>query len=502
MTESTSSAGPIRVTVIVGRDQMGWSSVGRLRAGLTGMLAEAELFVAPSDERTLLATIEGAVFSRRAALNPVAEWKSLPDDPSKVSRCDVIIDFRSAPVADDLAARAGFGAWQCSCHDSSTVAASALRGDSAVQCHLLRRTADSPALRQLASAVIQTKVTMTHSQAFASEKMVQVTLRELRRLALTGDVADEGIYANGTAVPALGGLPGYAGRILRKVALKVAPRGLQPKTQPFALRVGQGDLPGIDPSSGTDIPLPPETFCADPFLIERGGEVYCFYEEFPYSTRRGHITVARLTASGAHVLGPALVADHHLSFPYLFESDGDLFMMPETIQAARLEVWRCVDFPLKWELHATGLEGELLGDPVLFQQGEDWWLAANSCQDSFGDFSSELCLYRTDGPDLNWITPHPLNPVVVGSDVARNAGRVFQRDGRLYRLSQDNSGDVYGYGLNLMEITTLSKTAYTERRVLHFTPDQIPGAIGCHHADAAGGLFVVDVRWPKPPQAV
>lgn len=174
-------------------------------------------------------------------------------------------------------------------------------------------------------------------------------------------------------------------------------------------------------------------------------------------------------------------------------------MMPETVQAERIEIWRCKNFPLDWELHSTAFEGERLADSVLFKQGDAWWLFANVCHDSFGDFSSELNLYKVDGPDLNEIVPHPLNPVVVGSDVARGGGRVFESNGRIYRSSQDNSGNIYGFGLNLMEITELSETNYEERRAVHFTPDRILGIVGCHHADAVAGRFIVDVRLQAPP---
>jgi hypothetical protein len=300
------------------------------------------------------------------------------------------------------------------------------------------------------------------------------------------------------ARPALADFARYGLRMLRlsleRLIARIWPWGR--RNSPFALRTGKGELPNIDPAIGKDLPGPGNAFCADPFLFEKGGEVYCFYEEFPYDTRQGKIAVALLSDDGAERLGDVLTAKHHLSFPFVFEHDGEIFLMPETLQAERIEIWRCIDFPLGWELHSTGFEGERLADSVLFQQGDAWWLFANVCHDSFGDFSSELNLFKVDGPDLNEIVPHPMNPVVLGSDVARGGGRVFESGGRIYRFSQDNSGNIYGYGLNLMEITELSDTGYGERRVAHYTPDRIPGAVGCHHADAVAGRFVVDVRWP------
>ena len=480
-------AGPLRVVVIASRSQLRWRSLRFLIDGLSGPLGLAGLFAGPAGRGDggkwvpALAAAERAVFAAGQA-GAAAEVQVLPAGPAELPACDVIVDFRAGPVPAALAARAEFGVWQCSCHDTGIVAAAVMGGASALECRVLCQAGPSPVLRLLAGAVVQTKVTIAHSQVFASEKSVQMILRELRRLALTGILPDHGLVPNGAAYPGLAQLPGYAGRVAGRAARKLRARILAPEPQPFALRTGKGDLLQLDPGEGTDIPLPGNTFCADPFLIQRGGEVYCFYEAFPYSRRRGHIAAARLTADGAEELGPALAADYHLSFPFLFESGGDLFMLPETIQAERIEIWRCVAFPLKWQLHATALEGVRLGDPVLFQQGDAWWLFANSCHDSFGDFSSELSLFRTDGPGLTQIEPHPLNPVVVGSDTARSGGQVFTRDGRLYRLSQDNSGAVYGYGLNLMEITELSETAYSEQRVAHYTPDRIPGAIGLHHA--------------------
>jgi hypothetical protein len=81
---------------------------------------------------------------------------------------------------------------------------------------------------------------------------------------------------------------------------------------------------------------------------------------------------------------------------------------------------------------------------------------------------------------------------VIDGRTARNAGRVFRKQGRLYRLSQNNSHREYGWGLNLMEITRLDPQHYSERLLQTIAPDFRPGLIGCHHADMAGGVFVID----------
>lgn len=367
-----------------------------------------------------------------------------------------------------------------------------------MECQLHCQTGDDSVRRTIAKMIVQSKHAVASTLTFACEKSVQLALRELKRLAMRRELPESEPFVEGADMLGLADFARYGVRMLCLGTGRLIGR-IWPALgngAHFALRVGKGELLHIDPGVGVDLPRLGDAFCADPFLFEKDGEVYCFYEEFPYNTRLGKIAVALLSDDGAVRLGDALTADHHLSFPLVFEHEGEIYMMPETMQAGRLEIWRCTDFPLGWVLHSTAFEGERLADSVLFRQGDAWWLFTNLSHDSFGDFSSELNLYKVDGPDLHEIVPHPLNPVVVGSDVARGGGRVFESGGRVYRFSQDNSGDIYGYGLNLMEITELSDTGYDERRVAHYTPPCIPGAVGCHHADAVAGRFIVDVRWP------
>ena len=222
------------------------------------------------------------------------------------------------------------------------------------------------------------------------------------------------------------------------------------------------------------------------------GETYVFFENYVYAAGRAKISVGRYSTNGFEVLGDALDLPYHLSFPYIFDWDGQLFMVPEASAAARVEVWRCVEFPFHWALYATALEGISVADTVLFEDGGHWWMFSNISNGPVEDHCNELHVFSIDGPKLKRVVPHPLNPVVMDSRVARNAGRIARRDGRLIRPSQNNSHGVYGWGLNLMEITRLDMEAYDERRISNFEPGFKPGIAACHHVDFADDIFVID----------
>ena len=98
---------------------------------------------------------------------------------------------------------------------------------------------------------------------------------------------------------------------------------------------------------------PPNHFLADPFIFHKNGTHYCYVEDLDYATKKGKITVYQVNHDGFIALGTALEEDFHLSYPFIFEASGELFMCPETYQANEIRLYRCVDFPLKWELHKT-----------------------------------------------------------------------------------------------------------------------------------------------------
>jgi hypothetical protein len=179
---------------------------------------------------------------------------------------------------------------------------------------------------------------------------------------------------------------------------------------------------------------------ADPFAIEKNGRYYVFFEELPYAAGKAHISmveVSRDATGETRVSAPqkVLERDYHLSYPFLFEHEGELYMLPESARNRTLELYRCVDFPLVWRLERVLIEGLRLVDATLHKGADRWWMFANSAPQGSRMFDDELHLFHAESPLGDW-RAHPANPVKSDARGSRPAGALFSRNGTLYRPAQ------------------------------------------------------------------
>lgn len=440
---------------------------------------------------------------RVVELNEGRERELAPDIES--GRIDLVLRHSSIPLPKSLLATLPFGEWSFSfCDDSDGVTDWA--GFEAAALHapltsfdIAVRTHDDPRPRVFASAGYNTKFSAARNSAFLKEKSVAITMRELRRLADSRETPEGAPSRSPPHAPPDRRQAMRYGLALSRAAIsravKTAEAKLKIRPAIWTLFSGQGSVERFDPSLAYELPPSRSEIKADPFLFSHEGATYLFYECYSWHDRKAHIAVSRFDGDHLTPLGPALKSKHHLSYPFVFGVDDAVFMMPETHAANRLEVWRCVEFPKVWELHATAFEGKSLVDSTLVRHKGEWWLFTNlSDHHAFADHCSELYAFRVDGPELTSIEPHRLNPIVVGSDRARNAGRILETPEGLFRPSQNNSHGVYGYGLNIMKIEELSLDAYRETLVRAIEPDFKPELFGCHHFDLLDGRYVVDAR--------
>jgi len=89
---------------------------------------------------------------------------------------------------------------------------------------------------------------------------------------------------------------------------------------------------------------------ADPFLFDYGKNTFLFYEVYDRIKRKGLIGYSIIDSEGI-ITEPQIVLEekHHLSFPYVFEYKGGIYMMPESADDLSISVYRAIHFPDKWE---------------------------------------------------------------------------------------------------------------------------------------------------------
>ncbi len=243
------------------------------------------------------------------------------------------------------------------------------------------------------------------------------------------------------------------------------------------------------------IPTPMEEFWADPFPFEYQGKTWVFFEAYDYSKHLGYIACSQLAVSG-NFSEPVSVLEreYHLSFPLLIEHDNTVYMIPETAQQQRVEMFKCEIFPDKWSFDRVLLDvGESVVDPVIFEQDGIWYMFVTMARTGNTNFS-ELHLFTSSslfGP----FKPHPMTPIKIDVRSARGAGRVFKHDGSLYRPSQDCRG-LYGAAVTLNRIIELSPTVYREKSEIHLTPDPSLQSVGMHTYNVHKNIVLVDLyRW-------
>jgi hypothetical protein len=367
---------------------------------------------------------------------------------------------------------------------------------------LLRRNPDGSS-EVLAGCTTNTKFSASLNANYAKDMLASLVERELvRKSQRKGGHSGADSAAIAEAVPQLPevGLQDilrYGFHLAGRMGCRLANIGLARlggRPDNWSLVVSQGDVLSSPLDNLIELPQPNGESRADPFLFSKDGEQFVFFESWGADNQPARICVGRMDGGQIANVTALDLGTSHVSYPFVFEDDGDIFMIPETYQRDRVEIWRCTDFPGKWMLHATALDGERPADTVLIKWDEQWWMFTNLCSGSIVDHCMELHVYRVDGPDLKHIEPHRLNPVVLDTTSARNAGRPFVRDGRLVRPAQITSHGLYGYGLRFMEITELSLDEFSETEIRRIEPDRNQATTGCHHLDSCEGLFIMDVR--------
>ena len=244
--------------------------------------------------------------------------------------------------------------------------------------------------------------------------------------------------------------------------------------------------------------VPPKyIFWADPNIFEHEGRCYVFCEEYDERIGKGTIVVFSIGADGVWPEKPLPILEtpYHLSYPFVFRYRNEIHMLVECSTEQRVESYRCVAFPHRWEGPTIIMDKVSAVDATLHEQDGRWWMFANMVENDGGKAWDELFLFHAPDPFSGQWTPHPQNPIVSDVRWSRPAGRMFWQDGKLIRPAQNCAGG-YGKGIVFRHVLKLSETEYEETTVGQIVPEWQPNIRAAHTFARGGGWTVCDGdRW-------
>ncbi len=291
-----------------------------------------------------------------------------------------------------------------------------------------------------------------------------------------------------------------------------------PRREPiWSIGIYEGDSPlALSPSprvqnpvlTADDVTDVPAVFVADPFVLppqtayhvadaagsgDRDARWHMFFEVLNWRSNKGEIGWATSPDGCQWQYRQIVLAEEfHLSYPYVFAADGDVFMVPESHDAGAVRLYRAIEFPIRWTFAATLLEGGYFADASILRHTGRWWMFVETSSSQDHD---TLRLYHADHVIGPW-REHPSSPVVSGNaSTARPAGRVLVAGDQIVRFAQ-NCSTAYGLDVRAIQITELTPSAYADREI---TGNPILAgsgagwnARGMHHVDM---VQLTDGRW-------
>jgi hypothetical protein len=237
-----------------------------------------------------------------------------------------------------------------------------------------------------------------------------------------------------------------------------------------------------------DIPNP-EVFVADPFVLELpSGEIHVLAEHIQqpnYGKLISYRFNKELVLQEEKII---LDTGKHLSYPFILEENGEIFIIPESAMANGVFAYPYNPNEMSLGEPITLISDKPLLDSTLIFHDGKWWLFATKK----GPYSnSELFIYHA----ADWRGPyqsHEMNPVKKDDDGSRPAGKIYKKGDDLFRPAQ-NCKEYYGKSVTLYKIQTLTPKTYVETPFVELKADiHQKNKYGLHTINLSGSVIVVD----------
>ena len=238
-------------------------------------------------------------------------------------------------------------------------------------------------------------------------------------------------------------------------------------------------------------------WAADPFLFEKNDKPYIFFEMFDRLKGKAGIGFREFDNGKWSPMQMIIEKPFHMSFPYIYEDQNGIFMMPEASYDKCVPIFKAIDFPCKWKMVERLLDGEKVCDSIMKKIKGLRYLFTQPVEIPYTFGELDLYIESKDGWKL-----HPASPICKSTpNGARMAGDIFEVDGEIYRCGQDCRGG-YGKGLCFFKIEKLKADEYFETSIKNISYSEInviskDHFCGCHTYNISANFEVIDLKIVK-----
>lgn len=234
-----------------------------------------------------------------------------------------------------------------------------------------------------------------------------------------------------------------------------------------------------------------KVFQADPFIVFKDDKYYVFYEELVFEEYHGYLVVAELDIKNNRLINDKVILrlEHHLSFPNVFEEDGIYYMIPECADSHCVDLYECTSFPYEWKKKRTLLDNIQAVDTTPLKTKDGWYLFTSEHKKG-ADYNDELSIYKSTDLLNEPFTKLYDEPVISNVTNARMAGHFIQKDGEIFRVSQD-CGKRYGHQVHINKVLQI-EDGYKEEKVETLKADF--GALGFHTYNQDHDIVIGDME--------
>ncbi|MFH2021252.1 MAG: hypothetical protein ABIJ34_07570 [archaeon] len=197
------------------------------------------------------------------------------------------------------------------------------------------------------------------------------------------------------------------------------------------------------------------SFVADPFLLKHNNTYYLFFEAMDRDKDKGVIVLA--TSNDTQIWSydrVVLEEKYQLTYPHVFEWQGEFFMVPETVATNSIQLYKASNFPYNWTKQATLIAGDEFVDSTPIYFDNTWWIFT-----SIRDKTMRL-YYASDlyGP---WYE-HRQSPFYIDNyNMSRASGRFLIVNNTIIRFTQKDFPK-YGLEVNAFQVMNLTKREFGE----------------------------------------